>query len=195
MPGLFGEGALLIGEAGWTGWGKLAAGVWTYTDRQDDIRLTDIAGDPVGQRAQGGYALLEMPLDIQDGEPSDKATLFLRAGFSDGDTTPYSGGWQAGMLINRLFASRPDGQFSIGANQAFLSDKYPYQRKYRRNRARLTGAGGKSATGYHCGERSGPHDPAERGAGRTDHRGRARPVRAVERTEPPCWRVPDRFEG
>lgn len=124
VPGVFDHGALLIGEAGWTGWGKLAAGVWAYTERQDDIRLTDAGGNPVRQHAQGGYALLEVPLVAQGGQPSDMATLFVRAGFSDGDTTPYSGGWQAGVLINRLFASRPDGQFSIGANQAFLSDKF-----------------------------------------------------------------------
>lgn len=124
VPGIFKHGALLIGEAGWSGWGKLAAGVWSYTDRQDDIRLTDAGGDPVMQRARGGYVLVEMPLMTQGGEPSDKAALFVRAGFSDGDTTPYSGGWQAGVLVNAPFAARPDGEFSLGANQAFLSDKF-----------------------------------------------------------------------
>ncbi len=127
MAPLLAEGALLIGEAGWMGSGKVALGAWSYTRRQDDIRLFDAAGDPLRQRARGAYVLLEWPLGAAVGPDPDapgKAALFLRAGISDGDTTPYRGGWQAGVLINRVFAARPDSQLSIGANQAFLSDKF-----------------------------------------------------------------------
>lgn len=116
---LLAEGALLIAEGGWTGSGKIALGGWTYTRRQDDIRLLGADGAPLRQRAQGAYALLEWPI----GAP-DRAALFLRAGVSDGDTTPYWGGWQAGILVNRALPGRPDSQFSFGANQAFLSDKF-----------------------------------------------------------------------
>jgi len=127
---LLGEGALLIGEGGWTGKGKIALGAWTYTKRQEDIRLVDGAGDPTRQRAQGAYALLEWPIGPVIsvgglGEPVvQKASLFLRAGISDGNTTPYRGGWQLGMLMNRVLPGRPDSQLSIGANQAFLTDKF-----------------------------------------------------------------------
>jgi len=124
---LFRNGALLIGEAGTTRFGKLAAGVWTYTERQDDIRLIDSGGDPLRKRARGAYALFEMPFARQagpDGETSDKVTGFLRAGISDGNTTPFKGGWQAGVLVNGVFPGRPDSQLSIGANQAFLARKY-----------------------------------------------------------------------
>lgn len=128
MAPLLQEGALVIAEGGWTGAaGKIALGTWSYTRQQDDIRLRDAAGDPLRQRAKGGYVLLEWPVGGRVGPDPDaprKAALFLRAGISDGDTTPYRGGWQAGVLVNRVFAARPASQLSIGANQAWLSDKF-----------------------------------------------------------------------
>jgi len=127
MAPLLDQGALLIGEGGWTGGGKVALGAWRYTNRQDDVRLTDAAGDPLRQRAQGAYVLLEWPLGGATGPEPDaphKASLFLRAGISDGDTTPYRGGWQAGVLVNAALPGRPASQLSIGANQAFLSSKF-----------------------------------------------------------------------
>jgi porin len=127
VPSLFSEGALLVGEAGITSFGKLALGAWSYTRRQDDLRLTGDAGDPLARRARGAYVLFDIALikgDAVEADAPDKATFFLRAGISDGNTAPFKGGWQAGVLINRVFAGRPDSQLSIGANQAFLSRKY-----------------------------------------------------------------------
>lgn len=128
MAPLLNHGALLIGEGGWTGAdGKIALGSWAYTRRQDDIRLTDADGAPLRQRARGGYVLLEWPVGARIDPGPDAphaASLFLRAGISDGDTTPYRGGWQAGILLNRPFAARPESQLSVGVNQAFLSDKF-----------------------------------------------------------------------
>lgn len=115
---LLNNGALLIGEVGIAGKGKFALGAWSYTRRQDDIRLTTPSGDPASARARGIYLLGEQPI------VSDKLTAFLRVGLSDGDTTPYVGGWQAGVLAERVFAGRPDSQFSLGVNQAYLSHKY-----------------------------------------------------------------------
>ncbi|WP_285709398.1 carbohydrate porin [Erythrobacter oryzae] len=145
IPAMLREGALMIGEAGFTRFGKLALGAWTYTNRQDDLRLLDPAGDPLRQRAQGGYLLLEVPIGTatQAAEPdTPAASLFLRAGISDGDTTPYSGGWQAGVLVNAPFPGRPDGQFSAGANQAYLTDKF------RRNEADAGITRGRTETGF-----------------------------------------------
>ena len=124
---MFDHGALIIGEAGWTGSGKIAFGAWAYTERQDDIRLVGAQGDPLKQRAQGGYILLEWPIGAAIAPEPDaprKASLFLRAGISDGDTTPYRGGWQAGVLVNSVLPGRSESQLSFGANQAFLSDKF-----------------------------------------------------------------------
>lgn len=124
VPGLFDEGALVIAEAGQTRFGKVALGAWRYTRRQDDIRSLDAAGDPLRQRAQGAYVLAEMPIGPRDDAGAPKASLFVRAGISDGDTTPYSGGWQAGLLVNGVVGGRPDSQLSVGANQAFLTGKF-----------------------------------------------------------------------
>lgn len=112
----FGDGALLIVEGGVEGDRKLAVGAWRYTEDQEDIR------DSTPQTAQGAYIIYEQPLN--DSEGPRAATAFFRAGVSDGDTTPFKGGWQAGVLINRVFDSRPESAFSIGVDQGVLSDGY-----------------------------------------------------------------------
>lgn len=118
----FDEGALLIAEGGIEGDRKLAFGLWRYTESQDDIRDLDGLGNPVQRDAQGAYLVYEQPLN--DSEATRAAKAFLRAGVSDGDTTPFAGGWQAGVLIERVFATRPDSAFSLGVNQGILSDGY-----------------------------------------------------------------------
>lgn len=118
----FDNGLLLIAEAGWQGRGKVAFGTWRYTDKQDDIRFLAPSGDPAPATAQGAYVLLERHLT---GEVDlRKTTAFARLGVSDGDTTAFRGGWQAGVLVEHVFESRPDSAFSIGVNQVFLSGKY-----------------------------------------------------------------------
>lgn len=131
---LFAEGALLIGEAGWTGRGKIALGAWRYTRRQEDISRVDPAGNPLRSRAQGGYVVLEWPIAGAQGAAAPKAAAFLRAGISDGDTTPYRGGWQAGLLVNRALPGRPDSQFSAGAKRGILSDRFRLAERARGNR-------------------------------------------------------------
>lgn len=117
---LFGQGALLIAEAGHTfreGRGKLAGGAWTYTARQPDLRDVAPDGSPAKRRAFGFYALGELPLD-------QHTTLFARAGVSDGRSNPYQAGWQLGVLAEGFWPRRPAAQFSIGLFQAALSDRF-----------------------------------------------------------------------
>lgn len=119
----FDQGALLIGEFGIANdAGKLGLGGWTYTDRHDDIIATDGAGDPVQRTAWGVYAIGEVTL--RDGENRPGIAAFARAGVSDGRTTVFRGGWQAGLLVTRLIAGRADSQLSFGVNQAYLSHGY-----------------------------------------------------------------------
>ena len=118
----FDNGALMIAEAGIGDSGRLAAGAWFYTDRQPDLRDLDANGDPALSRARGGYILAEYPF-IDGGEAGRSVRGFARLGFSDGDTTPFGSGWQAGILVERVFASRPDSAFSIGIEQGVLSAK------------------------------------------------------------------------
>lgn len=111
----FDSGALLIGELGIANErGKLGVGGWGYTERHDDIDATDAAGDPVKRRAWGVYAIGEVQLRDSEGVPAIAA--FLRVGVSDGQTTPFRGGWQAGLLVTRLIPGRADSQLSFGVN-------------------------------------------------------------------------------
>jgi porin len=118
----FDNGALMIAEAGFGDSWRLAAGGWFYTERQPDLRALDANGDPALSKARGGYVLAEYPF-IDGGEAGRSVRGFARLGFSDGDTTPFSSGWQAGVLVERVFASRPDSAFSIGVEQGVLSSK------------------------------------------------------------------------
>ncbi|WP_353203512.1 carbohydrate porin [Sphingomonas sp.] len=112
------DGALLIAEAGTTRGGKLALGAWRYTRRQDDLRATDGAGNPVRRISMGAYALIDQRLSGDDASGLD---LFVRAGISDGETTSFVGGFQAGVLARGLIPGRPDGQFSFGLAHGMLS--------------------------------------------------------------------------
>lgn len=118
----FDNGALVIGEAGIGDSWRLAAGGWFYTERQADLRDLDVHGDPAKSKARGGYLLAEYPL-VDGGETGRSVRGFARLGFSDGDTTPFNSGWQAGVLVERVFASRPDSAFSIGLEQGVVSSK------------------------------------------------------------------------
>jgi porin len=119
----FDNGVLMIGEAGWEGRGKIAFGTWRYSQKQDDIRAVTKAGVPVRKSAKGAYILLEQRIS-GDADSVRKTTAFARIGASDGDTTAFKGGWQAGVLVEHVFESRPDSSFSLGVNQAFLSRKH-----------------------------------------------------------------------
>lgn len=119
----FDSGALLIGEFGVASEaGKLGIGGWGYTDRHDDIDTADAAGDPVQRTAWGIYAIGEIRL--RGGEDVAGLTAFARIGLSDGRTTPFRGGWQAGLLVTQPIPGRADSQFSFGINQAYLSRGY-----------------------------------------------------------------------
>ena len=117
------DGAMLIGEAGWTGAGKVAIGVWRYTKRQPRIVAPGLTVAPPPRHAEGAYLLLERDLAGSEGKPRF-VHGFMRVGFSDGKTTPFSGGWQVGLLVDRPFAARPDSAFSIGFADGALSSGY-----------------------------------------------------------------------
>ncbi|PZQ64383.1 MAG: porin [Phenylobacterium zucineum] len=116
------RGAILIAEAGHVGRARVAGGAWTYTARQDDIRDVTPAGDPRRSDAYGVYVLGEGRVaGVEDGS---RTSLFARVGVSDGDTTPFSGGWQAGLRWDQVFADRPESAISVGIHQGRLSKKF-----------------------------------------------------------------------
>lgn len=118
----FDDGALLVGEVGHEGAFTVAAGGWRYTHRYDDIRALDGNGLPVRRRAAGGYAILDVPLTATDKPRALSA--FVRIGVSDGNTTPYKGGWQAGLLVQQVISGRPDSALSLGMHSGLLTNAY-----------------------------------------------------------------------
>lgn len=132
---LLGEGAQLIAEAGRTGPTRLSLGGWVYTKKQD---AADRPGRPLRSRARGAYAIFEQALPGL----GEAGAIFLRAGASDGRTTPYRGGWQAGVMLAPLGAKRPGTQLSLGVHQAFLSRRWRLDpaREGERPERRETGA-------------------------------------------------------
>jgi porin len=114
----FRDGVLLIGEAGTTLGGKLALGVWRYSERQDDARAVTAAGDPAQRIAQGAYVLIDQ--QVAGGEEAG-THLFARIGVSEGKTTPFRGGFQAGVLVTGFVPGRPDSQISFGVEHGLLS--------------------------------------------------------------------------
>lgn len=117
------NGVIGIGEVGLEPDGaKLAFGYWRYSKRQEDFTETDAEGTPLLRRSHGAYVVAE--LRLTGGEDRRTLTLFGRAGISEGKTTPYQGGWQAGVLIERLLPGRPESALSIGVNQAVTTRGY-----------------------------------------------------------------------
>lgn len=114
----FRDGVLLIGEAGTTLGGKLALGVWRYSQRQDDVRAVTPSGDPAQRIAQGAYVLIDQ--QIAGGEAAG-THLFARIGVSEGKTTPFRGGFQAGVLVTGFVPGRPDSQVSFGVEHGLLA--------------------------------------------------------------------------
>jgi porin len=58
---------------------------------------------------------------VTKGENKPSLTLFTRLGLSDGKTSPFKGGFQAGMLIGEPFRGRPDSAISLGLHSGWLS--------------------------------------------------------------------------
>ena len=119
----FDDGALIIGEWAYGGDTKFKLGAWRYTSEQADIRDLNAMGAPEGRAAQGIYASLERPL-WGGAEDARQVTGFVRVGAADGNTTPFRGGWQAGLLVSRVFAARPDSALSFGFDQALMNAKF-----------------------------------------------------------------------
>jgi porin len=118
----FSDGVLAIAQVGVTAPVKMSAGVWRYSHAQDDIRDVDPAGAAKPRVAEGVYVQAEHRLAGEEGGRA--VTGFVRLGASDGDTTPFHGGWQAGVRVDRPLAGRPDSALSIGFEQGLLNAKF-----------------------------------------------------------------------
>lgn len=120
----FDNGALLIAEWGRSGDINVRVGAWRYSDDQHDIRDTDGLGDPLQRTATGVYVSAEGVVWDAGDDDVRETTAFVRVGGSDGDTTDFGGGWQAGLTVTQVFEGRPDSVFGIGFNQAFVTSNF-----------------------------------------------------------------------
>jgi len=100
---------------------RLAAGVWGYTKKVDDLAELDGGGNPIRRASRGAYVLAEAPLG--GGEDGERFKAFLRGGISDGHTSPFSGGWQAGVHMSSLFG-KDNGEAAIGVSQVLTSGHF-----------------------------------------------------------------------
>lgn len=121
------DGALLVAEGGLASdaRGKLAVGVWHYTEESDDVLDVDpITGDPLRDNNQGIYVIGEHSIYTEEGSEDQGATAFVRFGFADEDVNQFDFAWATGFTYTGLFPTRDEGQFGIGINGAHNSDKF-----------------------------------------------------------------------
>lgn len=105
----FREGVLGIAEAGSEGpGGKLMVGGWAWSHRHDRL------GKEGQARSLGAYVLAERPF-------GERLTGFARLGISDGRTSSFRGGWQAGFTLAPAPLGGKDSALALGLHQAFLS--------------------------------------------------------------------------
>ena len=104
--------------------GKYAFGLWSYSERVDDLVDLDSLGNPVKRRSRGSYVLAEKTLYREPGSPVHHLAGFVRLSRTDGDSTPIDQAINIGLRLRAPFASREDDIVGIGFSHARLGDKY-----------------------------------------------------------------------
>lgn len=130
---------LFVGEAGRQGTLSVAVGGWAYSRRQPRIIPPGVSTGPGEAASHGVYASIETDLAGRADRPG-RWRAFARAGWSDGRTTPFAGGFQFGVTGHGIVPARPDSQLSIGVASADLST--PYRRANPAGEPALTGSEG-----------------------------------------------------
>ncbi len=106
------------------GYAKLAAGVWGYSRKRDDLVAVDAAGDPLRRRSHGAYVLGERTLFGLPGEPLRNLSAFARYTIADPDTIAIDRSWNLGFKWRGPLAHRPQDSISVGWTRGELADKY-----------------------------------------------------------------------
>lgn len=119
----FDDGIAALAEIGWTGHGKISAGYWTLSRKQDHVFETDLSGEPLRKRAQGAWLVVEQPL-ISGNDGARVVSGFLRLGVSDGLTQAFRSSLQTGLLMQPVIAGRPNSSASFGIADATLGSAW-----------------------------------------------------------------------
>ncbi|MDY0957264.1 carbohydrate porin [Sphingomonas sp. CFBP8993] len=115
--------AMMIAEIGLKGRTAISVGGWTYSHRQPRITPPGITTTTDTAASHGLYVLIEREL-VGRGDAPDHWTGFLRAGLSDGLTTPFADGVQFGVTGIGFVRGRPQSSLSIGFATAGISSAY-----------------------------------------------------------------------
>lgn len=147
------DGAMLVAEGAWIldaagggeamsldrerrarvgrGWGdlpyrlKLAAGVWGYTSKIDDLSAVNAAGQPVRRQSHpGGYFLADAKLPAGMLAWPPEVAVFFRTGFADQSVTTYVAYAGGGLSITGLLPGRPDDLAGFGVAAAFIGRSF-----------------------------------------------------------------------
>ncbi len=128
----FGDGVLLIGEAGLQDPGKVAVGAWTYTRSRPPGSAFALTGYPATGVSHGIYAAVEQTLARSADGSGPELSLFARGGVSGGDASPFAASWQAGLRLARPLAGRPESSLTVGVAHASLTDGFRRSRALNR---------------------------------------------------------------
>lgn len=128
-----GDGSFTIGELGWLpeadndkyqGHAKLAAGLWGYSAKVNDLIEVDAAGNPLQRHSRGGYLLGEKTVLRLGDAPGRFLSGFARYTWTDGDSSAVENSLNVGLHLKGPFAARPDDVFGIAWTRAGISDKW-----------------------------------------------------------------------
>lgn len=128
-----GDGTMSIAEVGYlppaavemaagAALGKIAAGLWGYSARVDDLVEVDANGDPLKRRSRGAYVLAEGRLwQAASGPGLDGFARYSRA---DGDSTAICATASVGLYATAPFAGRPDDALGLAYTRAEIGEKF-----------------------------------------------------------------------
>ena len=108
----------------YAGYAKLAAGVWAYSRKRDDLADVDAAGTPVRHRSHGAYVLGERTLFGLPGDPLRNLSVFGRYTLADPNTIAIDRSWNLGFKWRGPLAHRPQDAITIGWTRGQLAEKY-----------------------------------------------------------------------
>ncbi len=120
-PKLSGEGA-----EGREYFNKTAVGYWRYSSRFADLdpAVVDALGNPIRHASQGAYFLAERTLFVEDDQPSNGLSGFVRFGTATSSIHQADKTGSVGLHYHGLLDGRDDDMAGIAVTVNHASDKY-----------------------------------------------------------------------
>lgn len=121
-----GDGALLVAQAGYkdANSNHLAAGIWEYTHKADDLVNLDGFGNPVKRTNKGAYLLGEKSLFQDKDNSAHQLVAFFRGGVANADVNQFDRAWSTGFTFYNFIKSRENSQLGFAISQARNTDKF-----------------------------------------------------------------------